>query len=72
MLAIKIFLLKNSFSKLKEHKNILPAFLRKYSNCFTKISLKDFHIAFKNIMCYIIIQGSIILLKSINWWNHSR
>lgn len=52
MLAIKIFLLKNSISKLKEHKNILSAFLRKYSNCFTKISLKDFHIALKNIMCY--------------------
>lgn len=52
MLAIKIFLLKNSISKLKEHKNRLSAFFRKYSNCFTKISLKDFHIALKNIMCY--------------------
>lgn len=36
MLAIKVFLLKNSITKWKQYKNILPAFIRTYSNCFTK------------------------------------
>lgn len=67
MLAIKIFLLKNSIAKWKEYKNILPALIRTYSNCFTKIlSLRYFHMALKNIMCYN-NSRNIILFKSINW-----